>query len=169
MANSVSDIYLTGLRNAHALEAQATQLLTRQVERLENYPAMSDRLRQHIQESEAQATRLKQILESHGSSPSTLKDMVTGFMGNLAALAHAPMPDEVLKNTFANFAFEHFEIASYRALLTMAEAAGDSSAPALLNQSLAEEVSMADWIDQNLQETVRTYMRLESQGKTAGV
>ncbi len=169
MANSINDTYLTGLRNAHALETQAVQLLSRQVERLENYPAMSDRIRQHIQESEAQAKRLEQILEGHGTSNSTLKDVLTGFMGNMAALAHAPMQDEVLKNTFANYAFEHFEIASYKALLVMADAAGDSRAPQLLNQSLAEEVGMAEWIDQNLPETIRTYLRLESQGKTAGV
>ena len=41
MASTIQDIYVTGLRNAHALEAQADQLLSRQVERIENYPAMS--------------------------------------------------------------------------------------------------------------------------------
>jgi ferritin-like metal-binding protein YciE len=30
--------YITGLHNAHAMETQAIQLLTRQIERLENYP-----------------------------------------------------------------------------------------------------------------------------------
>jgi ferritin-like metal-binding protein YciE len=169
MASSVQDIYITGLRNAHALETQAVQLLSRQVERLENYPAMAERLRQHIEESRTQATRIEQILDSHGTSHSALKDAVTGFMGNIAALAHAPMQDEVLKNTFANFAFEHFEIASYKALLEMADAAGDGRAPQLLKQSLNEEVQMAQWIDQHLPETVRTYMRLESSGQTAGV
>ena len=38
-------------------------------------------------------------------------------MGNLAAIGHAVMQDEVMKNTFASYAFEHFEIASYRALM----------------------------------------------------
>ncbi len=169
MASSVQDIYITGLRNAHALENQAVQILSRQVERLENYPAMEQRLREHIEESRTQSARIEQILERHGTSHSALKDMVTGFMGNMAALAHAPMQDEVLKNTFANFAFEHFEIASYKALLEMADAAGDGQAPQLLRMSLDEEVRMAQWIDQHLPETVRTYMRLESSGQTAGV
>ena len=169
MASSVQDIYIIGLRNAHALENQAVQILSRQVERLENYPAMSERLRQHIEESRTQATRIEQILDRHGTSHSALKDAVTGFMGNLAALAHAPMQDEVLKNTFANFAFEHFEIASYKALLEMADAAGDGQAPQLLKLSLDEEIQMAQWIDQHLPETVRTYMRLESAGQKAGV
>ncbi|MBX9698848.1 MAG: ferritin-like domain-containing protein [Acetobacteraceae bacterium] len=169
MASSIQDIYITGLRNAHALEEQAVQLLSRQVERLENYPAMTERMRQHIEESRTQQARLEQILDRLGTSHSSLKDMVTGFMGNMAAIAHSVTQDEVIKNTFANFAFEHFEIATYKGLLEMADAAGDGQAPQLLRMSLDEEMRMAQWIDQHLPETVRTYMRLESSGQTAGV
>jgi ferritin-like metal-binding protein YciE len=169
MASSVKDIYITGLSNAHALETQAVQLLSRQVERLENYPAMSERMRQHIEESRNQAARLEEILGRLGTSHSAFKDAVTGFMGNMAAMAHAVAQDEVIKNTFANYAFEHYEIATYKALLEMADAAGDGQAPALLRQSLDEEQRMAQWIDQNLPETLRTYMRLETSGQTSGV
>ena len=120
-------------------------------------------MRQHIEESRAQQLGLEQFLDRLGTSHSALKDMVTGFMGNMAAIAHAVTQDEVLKNSFANFAFEHFEIATYKALLEMSDAAGDGQAPALLRQSLDEELRMAQWIDQHLPETVRTYMRLEKQ------
>ena len=169
MASSVQDIYITGLRNAHALENQAVQILSRQVERLENYPAMSERLRQHIEESRTQATRIEQILDRHGTSHSALKDAVTGFMGNLAALAHAPMQDEVLKNTFANFAFEHFEIASYKSLLVFADMVGDTRSPTALTQSLREEERMAKWVEDNLEPTVRTFAMRAAQGQKAGV
>ena len=168
MASTVQDIYLTGLRNAHALEAQADQLLSRQVERIESYPAMRQRLQQHIEETRRQSKRLEQILGAHGTSESTLKDLATGFMGNMAALAHAPMQDEILKNTFANYAFEHFEIASYRSLLTMAEMAGDSASPKLLQESLNEEIRMAKWIEDNLDATTRKYMQLPASGEQAG-
>lgn len=169
MASSIQDIYITGLQNAHALEAQAIQLCNRQVERLENYPEMRERLRLHAEESRRQQERIDQILQTFGSSPSTLKDIGTSIMGNLAAISHAVMQDEVIKNTFANYAFEHFEIASYRALLTMADAAGDSRAPRLLQESLNEEIQMARWIEENLDPTVRRYMQLESSGQKAGV
>ncbi|MCO6418214.1 ferritin-like domain-containing protein [Siccirubricoccus sp. KC 17139] len=168
MASTIQEIYVTGLRNAHALEVQAIQLLQRQAERLENYPQMEARIREHIEESRNQSARLEDLLRAHGTSESTFKDMMTGLMGNVAAMAHAPMQDEVLKNTFANFAFEHYEIASYKALLQMAEAAGDAKAPAALRQSLDEEVRMAQWIEQNMPETLRTYMQLETAGKTSG-
>jgi ferritin-like metal-binding protein YciE len=169
MASSVEDIYVTGLQNAHALEKQAVQLLERQVERLENYPEMEQRMRQHIQESQTQAQRLEQILERHGTSNSTLKDFATSVMGNLAAMAHAPMQDEVIKNTFANYAFEHFEIAAYRSLITMAAAAGDQQAVSLLQQSLNEEERMAEWLDKNIDATTQRYMQLETSGQKSGV
>lgn len=169
MATSPRDTYITGLVNAHALENQAISILSRQVERLESYPEMSDQLRRHIDESKTQAARLEEILQAHGTSHSTLKDLVTSFTGNMAALAHAPMQDEVIKNTFANFAFEHFEIASYRSLLTMAELAGDNSSPKLLEQSLNEEIRMAKWIEDNLDATTRKYVQLTAAGEKAGV
>ncbi|WP_376087916.1 ferritin-like domain-containing protein [Roseomonas sp. CCTCC AB2023176] len=161
------DLYIDGLVNARALETQAIQLLSRQVERLENFPEMARRLQQHITESEQQRDRLDEILSNLGTSASGLKDLVTGFMGNMAALAHAPMQDELLKNTFANYAFEHFEIASYKGLLVMAEVAGDNRAPSALRQSLQEEISMAQWAEETLEPTVRRYVMLKAEGAKA--
>lgn len=169
MASSAQDIYVTGLKNAHALEMQAVQLLERQVERIENYPEMAARLKSHIEESRVQAERLQQILERHGTSHSALKDFGTGLMGNLAAMAHAPMQDEILKNTFANYAFEHFEIASYRGLIEMAQAAGDQEGIGLLKQSMEEEVKMAEFVGQNLPQTVQRYIQLETSGQKSGI
>jgi ferritin-like metal-binding protein YciE len=169
MATSIRDIYITGLQNAHALEAQAIQLCQRQVERLENYPELRERLREHADESRRQQERLDQILQTLGSSPSTLKDIGTSLMGNMAALSHAVAQDEVVKNTFANYAFEHFEIATYRALQSMADAAGDRAAQTLLQQNLQEEQRMAEWLSQNLEPTVLRYMQLEAAGAKSGV
>lgn len=169
MASSARDIYISGLQNAHALEAQAIQLCERQVERLENYPELRERLREHGEESRRQQQRIAEILSGLGTSPSTLKDIGTSLMGNLAALGHAIAQDEVVKNTFANYAFEHFEIASYKGLLVMANAAGDGAGPRLLQQSLGEEQRMAEWIDQNLEPTLRRYIEREAAGTKSGV
>ncbi len=40
MAVDVRSIYVTALKNAHAVELQALQIMERQVERLERYPEM---------------------------------------------------------------------------------------------------------------------------------
>jgi ferritin-like metal-binding protein YciE len=161
-------IYVTGLRNQHAVENQAIELLERQLGRLENYPEMADRMRQHVEESRGQALRLEQLLAELGSSESGLKDTVMSFMGNMMAIAHAPAPDEVMKNTLANFAFEHFEIAAYKSLLTLADINAHSAAVAALKQSLSEEEAMANWIDQHIEATTRTFVSRSSAGQTAG-
>jgi len=161
--------YVTGLRNMHALEMSAIELTERQTERLEHYPEMKERLARHHGESQEQARRLEGILERMETSTSSAKNTVSAVMGNVAAALHTPAQDEVLKNTFANFAFEHQEIAAYTSLLVMAEAVGDTAALAPLRQSLSEEQAMADWIEEHIVPTTRHYLELLNQGERAGV
>ena len=163
------DVFIVGLRNQHAVEKQAIELLERQVGRLENYPEMSARMRQHIAESNEQVRRIEDLLSSLGTSHSTVKDTVTSLMGNLAALGHSTASDEVLKNTLANFAFENYEIASYLSLLTLAEATGHDRAKLALNESLREEQQMAQWIQEHIGPTVLRFVERTAAGQTAGV
>src|ERR1700712_4239441 len=167
--NEILEIYRTGLRNAHALEMTAIDLTRRQAERLETYPDMKARLDEHSRESEVQAQRLSAILERHNTSASTVKNAATTILGNAAAALHAPAPDEILKNTVANYAFEHQEIAAYTSLITMAERVGDTAAIAPLRQSLAEEQAMAEFIAQRIAPTTLRYMELSAAGQKAGV
>jgi ferritin-like metal-binding protein YciE len=167
--NKARDIYLVGLRNQHAVENQAIELLQRQVGRLENYPEMRDRMQRHIEESREQARRLEELLAGHDTSHSAFKDAMMSIVGNLAALGHSTAPDEVVKNAFANFAFEHYEIASYSSLLTLAELAGDTAAQTALSTSLREEKEMAQWIADHLDGTVRRFVDRSAAGQTAGV
>lgn len=160
-------VFVVGLRNAHAVEHQALGLLDRQIDHVANYPEVGDMLRRHRAETEAQIQRLDQILESFGDSASVVKDTALGFMGNMAALAHVFTPDEILKNSFANHAFENFEAAAYRSLLTLTEMGGFRDAEGLLQQSLDEEVRMAKWVWESLPDITRKYVGLRAAGETA--
>jgi ferritin-like metal-binding protein YciE len=153
--------YIAGLHNAHAMETQAIQIISRQLERLEDYPDMAAKLRQHLAESEAQRTRLDEVLATLEEKHSMLKDTALGFMGNMMALAHTPAPDEVVKNTLANYAFEHFEIAAYKSLITISETLGHSTGASAARASLAEEEAMADWIADHIGSTVLQFMGLK--------
>lgn len=164
---TVQSIYVTGVRNAHALEKEAIQILERQIERLVDYPEVEARLRQHLAETNRQHERLDEILHSLGSDRSLLKDWITQLMGNAAAIAHVPMADEILKNTFANHAFEAFEIAAYKSLITMAEVTGHSHHVVSLRQSLEEEQRMAQWIFDNVDKVTRMYLEKEARGEKA--
>jgi ferritin-like metal-binding protein YciE len=159
--NKARDLFVVGLRNAHAMEVQARELMERQSERLDDFPKVKSRVRQHLDETNAQIRRLEQCLDSLGESHSTVKDAALSFVGNLAAMGHAVAPDEILKNTFANNAFEHYEIAVYKSLLALADRAGATSAAGQLQQSLTEEERMAQWIDDNVADVTLSYLAKE--------
>lgn len=167
-SDTLRNVYVTALQNTHALEQQALQIMERQVERLENYPEVEQALRRHITETEQQRQRIEEALDSIGESRSVLKDTFQGFMGNMAALAHTPAQDEILKNTFANHAFENYEIAAYKSLIMIAQATGFAQTSAF-EQSLREEQAMAQWIFDNVESVTRSYLARTERGADADV
>ncbi|WBH18139.1 ferritin-like domain-containing protein [Sphingomonas radiodurans] len=161
---TMQELFITGLTNAHAVEKQALSIITPQVERIENYPEVADRLRLHIDETNQQIQRLDEILATFGTSSSGLKDTVLSMSGGMAAVAHSVAGDEIIKNSFANYAFEHFEIAAYKSLLVMAEDGGFAQFTPLLKQSLGEEEAMAQWLEDALPMVTRRYATLYAEG-----
>lgn len=165
--SEIRDIFVTGLRNAHAMENQALSIMKAQHSRIENYPDVAQRLEVHIRETEGQRERLATILDKLGEGNSTLKDAALSISGSLAALGHAIADDEILKNSFANFAFENYEIAAYQSLITVAARGGYSSAIELLRKSLDEEMDMARWLDENLEKVTLKYVARRQANLTA--
>ena len=167
MALDARSIYVTALKNTHAVEMQALQIMGRQVERLQHYPEMEAALRRHIDETHGQRDRLEEALSSLSESPSALKEGFLGVVGTMMALGHAPAQDEILKNTYANHAFENFEIAAYTSLLTIAEVANQGAHRAAFEQSLSEERGMAAKVAELIQPTTRRYLELSLAGEKA--
>jgi len=157
MAQTARDIFIVGLRNAHAMETQARELMERQSGRLDEYPEVKAKVSAHLQETNEQLKRLEQCLDSCGESASTFKDTAQSVAANAMAMAHSIAGDEILKDTFANNAFEHFEIAAYKSLLALCPAAGMDSARTLLEASLKEEERMAAWIDASIGKVTLEY------------
>ena len=163
----IRDLFVIGLKDAHALENQALALINRQLDRLESYPDVAQRLQQHKAETDGHIQRVEQILSSLDESHSSLKDAALSLTGNLAALAHTVAGDEILKNSFASFAFENFEAASYTGLVTLAEAGSFTSAIPLLRQTLDEELAMAKWLQDHLPSVTKRFIELKSAGVQA--
>jgi ferritin-like metal-binding protein YciE len=161
MTTTARDVYVVGLRNAHAMEVQARELMERQSERLGDYPDVQAKVKEHLAETNEQLKRLEQCLEACGETSSTLKDTVQSAMANTMAMANAMAGDEILKNTFANSAFEHFEIAAYKSLLTLCGSAGQEKARALLEANLEQEERMAAWIDAHVGKVTQDYLAVE--------
>lgn len=159
------DVFVTGLKNAHGVEHQAIALMDRQIDRARNFPGVADQLRAHRQETVHQIERLEGVLAQFDETPSRFKDAALSLTGNLAALGHAFAEDEILKNAFANFAFENYEVAIYRGLLLLADQGGFSPAYDPLNATLEEELRMARWVDQSLPQLTEKFLRLKREGE----
>ena len=161
------EVFIAGLRNAHGVEHQALALMDRQLDRLKNYDEVEARLREHRAETETQIERLEAVLGEFGEDASGLKGAAMTVSGNLAALGHTFAEDEILKNAFANFAFENFEVASYKSLIVLARNGGFSSALDPLAETLGEEEAMAAWVDENLAGLTEKYVTLKAAGEKA--
>ncbi|WP_128253130.1 ferritin-like domain-containing protein [Falsirhodobacter deserti] len=165
---TANEVFITGLKNAHAMENQALSIMKPQLKRIEHYPEVAAQLDLHITETEGQIQRIEEILDRLSESASGLKDAALSASGAMAALSHTMASDEILKNSFANFAFEHFEIAAYTSLLTAGEESGAADLP-LLRQNLDEELRMAEWLQDNLPAVTRSYSALSGSGERADV
>ncbi len=146
------------LRDAHAMEKQAEKMLEAQASRLEHYPQLKARIEQHLTETRGQAEKIEQCLSLLGTDLSAMKDLG----GKLAAFGQAMggmmAGDEVVKGGLASYAFEHFEIASYKALIQAAEKASKPEIARICEGILREEEAMAQWLADHLDDTTRQYL-----------
>lgn len=169
MPEETRDIFITGLRNAHAMESQALSVIDAQLGRLESYPEITAMLHQHRRETEGQIARLDQIFESFGETASSLKDTAMSAMGSMHAMGHALASDEVLKNHMADYMFEHFEIAAYTALIAMARTLGATTALPLLEQNLEEERRFQQMLIDSLPGVTEKFLQRTESGLRADV
>ena len=167
--STAHEVYITGLKNAHAMEKQALSIMRPQLERIEHYPDVARMLDQHIGETEAQIERLDRLLDGVDSGSSGLKDTMMSMFGGMASVGHAAAGDEILKNAIANHAFENYEIAAYTILKTTAEAAGQTQAIGLIEQNLEEERRMAAAIAESLPSLTQAYLALRASDERASV
>ncbi len=150
--------FVLELRNAHAMERQSQELMKWQAVRLADYPEIEQRIRAHMEETDEQLRRLERCLESLNERPSILKDTALSLLGNLTATSNAMGEDEILKNMFSNYAFEHYELATYKSLVRMAQELGLEEAKSLLGASRSEEQKMAAWIDRHIENVTDAYL-----------
>lgn len=161
-SNKVMEVYLTGLRNQHAVETQAIGTVKNELSRMEAYPELHTRMQQEMESSTTQAARLDDLLAKHGTSASMAKEMVTGAVATVAGFAHVGAGDEVVKDVLAAVGFKAYEIGSYKVLLALAEAAGATEDRAVLEQSMKEEQEMGDWLGSHLPMFVQAYIQKQA-------
>ena len=131
------------LADAHAIEAQAVQLL-QAGPKIAGEPELAKVFSDHLEETRSQQAAVDARLEAHDAGPSALQNaaMRVGAL-NMGAFFGA-QPDTPAKLAGFAFAFEHLEIAAYELLRRIAERAGDQETVAVADRILVEERRAAD-------------------------
>jgi ferritin-like metal-binding protein YciE len=149
---------LDWLRDAHAMEQQAEQMLKAQASRIEHYPKIKARIEEHLQETLGQQKLLVGCIERLGGKPSAMKDVMGKVMAFGQAAGGALNSDEIVKGAIAGYVFENLEIATYTALISAAQIVGDTETVRVCEEILPQEEAMAKWILENLPELTEEFL-----------
>jgi UDP-glucose 4-epimerase len=134
---------LAYLRNAHALEGQAEELLKAGAERVED-ERLEGVFRDHLDETERHRKRIASLLNERGGRPSPVKDATLKAGGLNLSTFFGAQPDSTTKLAGFAFAFEQLEVAAYELLRRVAARAGDEGVVTAAEEILAEERRAAE-------------------------
>jgi ferritin-like metal-binding protein YciE len=165
MKNNPKDTLIGWLNDAYALERNLENVLENHAKDAKDYPQVQTRIQQHLEETRRHAELVKGLVEQLGGSTSSVKTAMGKVGGMFAGMSTGAFPDELVKNGLADYASEHFEIASYRALIEGARALGETEVARVCEQILRDEQEMARWLEQSLPMLVREYL---GQGAAVG-
>jgi ferritin-like metal-binding protein YciE len=149
------------LADAHAIEAQAIQLLSL-APRIAGESALAEVFSRHLDETRAQQEAVRERLRARGARPSRFKDIALRGGGVNVGGFFGAQPDTPSKLAGFAFAFEHLEIAAYEHLRRVARRADDEETAALAERILAEEHAAAAAIRGQFESAVEA--SLEAQG-----
>jgi ferritin-like metal-binding protein YciE len=142
-AEDVGSDLVKYLRDAHALEAQALQLLETGP-RIAGFDALAEVFRDHLDQTREHQRLVDERLAAHGSRPARFHAgaMRVGAL-NLGTFFKA-QPDTPAKLAGFAYAFEALETAAYELLRRVAMRAGDEETSAMAERILAEEQAAAE-------------------------
>jgi ferritin-like metal-binding protein YciE len=126
------------LRDAHALEAQAVQLLETGPQ-IAGFDALADAFREHLEQTREHQQLVDERLAAHGAGPSRFQAgaMRAGAL-NLGTFFKA-QPDTPVKLAGFAYAFEALEVGAYELLARVAQRAGDEQTAGVAQRILADE------------------------------
>lgn len=112
------------LADAHALEAQAIELLSK-AEKIGGDPQLQAVYAEHLEESREHQRLVGERLAARGGKPTALEDAALRLGALNWGLFFKSQPDTPAKLAGFAYAFEHLEIAAYELLKRVADRDGD--------------------------------------------
>jgi len=146
------------LNDAYGMEKSLVQVLENHAKDAKDHPEMHRRISQHLEQTKVHAQRVQECLERLGGSASTMKGAMGSVSGFFQGRSTGLASDELVKNAISDYAAEHFEIASYKALIAAARALGENQVVQVCESILRDEEDMAKWLEQHLPGAVQEHL-----------
>lgn len=146
---------VTYLADAHAIEAQAIQLMKSGRKMSEDHPSLAALFDQHLVESKRHQEVLEQRLESLGGSRSVLKDAALRIGGLNWSMFFRTQPETPARFAAFAYAFEHLEIGGYEQLWRVAERAEDDVTVSAVHMIMEEERRAAGKLAEAFEDALR--------------
>ena len=145
-----TEMVIAWLNDAYGMEQSITHVLENHAKDAKDHPQLQSGIQQHLEATKRHADLVKQQIERLGGSTSAVKTAMSHVMGMGQSVSTGMAKDELVKNALADFATEHMEIASYRALQAAAKELGDQELARTCETIIADEMAMAQFLEQNL-------------------
>jgi ferritin-like metal-binding protein YciE len=138
---TMDDLFLHGLKDIYYAENQIVKSLPSLIDKATNRD-LTKGLKDHLEETRKQITRLDQVFERLGEQPKGVQcPAIDGLISEADEIAGEVGDKEVLDAAIVGAAqsVEHYEIARYGTLIAWAEALGRDDVVRLLTTNLNEE------------------------------
>jgi ferritin-like metal-binding protein YciE len=157
-ADGIEEELVSYLTDAHAIEAQALQLLQTGPP-IAGFDQLAEVFRDHLEETREQQRLVEERLRAHDAKPSRFQNTGMRIGGLNIGGFFGVQPDTPVKLAGFAFAFEHLEIAGYELLRRVAERAGDPDTVAVAQRIAAEERAAAERIAGTWDAAIDTALR----------
>ena len=139
--DNLRDLYMDELRDLYDAEHQILDAMPKMVERA-SHDELKRAFRQHLEETRGQVTRLEQVFEKCGEKPDRKTcAAMKGLIAEGEEILKAKGDNDVIDAGLIAAAqrVEHYEIAGYGTLRTLARRLGYEDQARLLQQTLDQE------------------------------
>jgi ferritin-like metal-binding protein YciE len=138
---TMDDLLLHGLKDIYYAESQMVKSLPKLIDKATNRD-LTKGLKDHLEETKNQITRLDQVFEKMGEKPQGVQcPAIDGLIKEADEVAGEVADKDVLDAAIVGSAqaVEHYEIARYGTLIAWAESLGRDDVIRLLTTNLNEE------------------------------
>lgn len=160
--NVLKKIFLFQLKDLYSAEKQLSQSLPKLIRASVN-KELKTVLREHLEQTKVHASRIEGIILSYSLNPEgEHSNSMESLIEELEEMMEENDATDIIDVHLISGSqkIEHYEIASYGSVITLAHGLGDEKSAELLQLSLDEEYEMDNKLDKIAEEIVQIYSKV---------